>query len=524
MTTGLSKSRLMSYQQCDRKLWLSVHGPELAAVSDSNQARFDQGNEVGEFARREAEKSFGAATLIDVRPHGWKEGVRLCEEALARAGVQVLFEAPFIGGGIGVLVDIVVRAADGALTLVEVKSSTSLKGKPYVDDAAVQAWTMTAAGHAPDRVVLRLLDSSWVYQGDGDYGGLFKDINVTTEVQARFEKMPELVRKAQLTLEGMEPQTEPGKHCSKPFACGFGAHCQAWDAARKRPLPRNPVGMLLRRNMGTFTRAEKKALKGGTYADLSDLPETFPEDERTRAIVRSLREGKAWASGDLVKLLAAVPYPRYHFDFETIAFAVPRWKATRPYQQVPFQWSCHVEHGDRTVEHHEYLDISGDDPREECARKIVELMGKTGDGVVVVYSQSFEETRLKELARDFPEHAAGLKRVIARLVDLLPVFREHYFHPDLDASWSIKKVLPTVASELDYANLTEVQDGGGAQRAYLEAIASIDLRRKAEVSERMLMYCGRDTEAMLRLIRVAEKPLSQLDVGRRVQLLRVRWL
>lgn len=502
MTTGLSKSRLISYQQCDRKLWLSVHHPELAIVSGSAQASFDTGNEVGEFARREAERQSGVGTLIDVRPHGWKDGVRLCQEALARPGLQVLFEAPFIAGGIGVLVDIVVRAADGALTLIEVKSSSSLKGKPYVDDAAIQAWTMTAAGHAPDRVVLRLLDSSWVYQGDGDYGGLFKDIDVTAEVQERFERMPELVRNAQLTLEGIEPQTEPGKHCSKPFACGFGAHCQTWNASRKPTPPPNPVGILLRRNMGTLTRAEKKALKDGIYADLSDLPGDFPEDERTRAIVRSLCQGTVWASGELVKSLAAVPYPRYHFDFETIAFAVPRWKATRPYQQVPFQWSCHVEHADGTVEHHEYLDISGDDPREGCARKIVELMGKNGDGVVVVYSQSFEETRLKELARDFPEHAAGLKRVIARLVDLLPIFREHYFHPDLEASWSIKKVLPTVAPELSYSALTEVQDGGGAQRAYLEAIASIDIRRKAELSERMLMYCGRDTEAMLRLIRV----------------------
>jgi len=400
-----------------------------------------------------------------------------------------------------VLVDIVVRAASGALTLIEVKSSSSLKGKPYVDDAAIQAWTMTAAGHAPDRVVLRLLDSSWVYQGDGDYGGLFKDIDVTAEVQERFDRMLELVRNAQLTLEGTEPQTEPGKHCSKPFACGFEAHCQAWDAARKPPPPPNPVGILLRRNMGTFTRAEKKALTGGTYADLRDLPEAFPADERTRAIVRSMREGTAWASDDLQRSLAAVPYPRYHFDFETIAFAVPRWKSTRPYQQMPFQWSCHVEHADGTVEHHEFLDISGDDPRDECARRIVELMGKSGDGVVVVYSQSFEETRLTEMARDFPGHATGLIRVIARLVDLLPLFRAHYFHPDLDASWSIKKVLPTVAPDLDYGNLTEVQDGGGAQRAYLQAIADPSPSRRDELRSRMLAYCGRDTEAMLRLIR-----------------------
>ena len=136
-------------------------------------------------------------------------------------------------------------------------------------------------------------------------------------------------------------------------------------------------------------------------------------------------------------------------------------------------------------------------------RKIVSLMGIEADGVVVVYSQSFEETRLKELARDFPEHAAGLNRVISRLFDLLPIFREHYFHPDLNASWSIKKILPTIAPELSYANLVEVQDGGSAQHAYLESISTVDEHRRSDLRERMLAYCKRDTEAMLRMIRLA---------------------
>ena len=501
MTAGLSKSRLMSFQQCDRKLWLSVHRKDLELVSSGAQAVFDIGNEVGEFARRQAEVQFGVGTLIDVRPHGWTEGVARCESALAQAGLQVLFEAPFVASGVGVLVDIVIRDEDGLLTLIEVKSSTSLKGKPYVDDAAVQAWTMAAAGHAPDRVVLRLLDSSWVYQGDGDYAGLFVDIDVTAAVADRFEKMPELVRSAQRTLDGAEPEIAPGKQCGKPFPCGFAEHCQAWDAARKPSPTPNPVDILFRRYMGSFTRAEKKSLRDGTYVDLADLPGQFPEDARTRAIVRSLLRKTAWASDGLAAALADVPYPRYHFDFETIVFAVPRWKSTSPYQQVPFQWSCHVEQTDGSVEHHEFLDISGDDPRDDCARRIVELMGRKGDGVVVVYSQSFEETRLREMARDFPEHAAGLKRVIARLVDLLPIFRKHYFHPDQNASWSIKKVLPTIAPELDYTGLAEVRDGGGAQRAYLEAIITANEDRRDDLQKKMLAYCGRDTEAMLRLIR-----------------------
>jgi len=41
----------------------------------------------------------------------------------------------------------------------------------------------------------------------------------------------------------------------------------------------------------------------------------------------------------------------------------------------------------------------------------------------------------------------------------------HYYHPDQHGSYSIKAVLPTVAPELDYGELDEVQDGTAAQLA-----------------------------------------------------------
>ena len=504
MSHGLSKSRLLALLQCERKLWLSAHRPDLEVTSAGVQGVFDTGHEVGEFARRQESNRRGTGVLIDVRPHGWAEGVRRCVQALAAPGEQVLFEAPFVFGGdhgVGVLVDIVVKDEDGALTLIEVKSSTGLKGKPYLEDAAIQAWTMTQAGYPPDRVLLRLLDSQWVYAGDSNHDGLFVDLDVTAQVRERFASMAERVQRGHAVLGADEPPIEPGAHCTKPFACGFARHCGDWDAARKPPPVAHPVHLLLRRNMGRFSRAEKRCLTDGTYLGLANLPPAFPADERTRALVRSVLTHQAWVSAQLATMLAAVPYPRYHFDFETISWAVPRWRATRPYQQVSFQWSCHVEHADGRVEHHEFLDLSGDDPREACAREIIDLMGRADDGVVVVYAQSFEQTRLREMARDLPHHAAGLHRVMARLYDLLPVLRTHYYHPAQGSSWSIKQVLPTVAPELDYASLVEVQDGGSAQRAYLEAIAATEPARKAQLRERMLAYCERDTEAMLRLMR-----------------------
>ena len=68
-------------------------------------------------------------------------------------------------------------------------------------------------------------------------------------------------------------------------------------------------------------------------------------------------------------------------------------------------------------------------------------------------------------------------------------------------SWSIKAVIPTVAPELDYKALEEVQEGMGAQRAYLEAIdAETSAERKAYLRQRLLEYCKYDTLAMVRLV------------------------
>ncbi|WP_267875286.1 hypothetical protein [Massilia sp. Dwa41.01b] len=87
-----------------------------------------------------------------------------------------------------------------------------------------------------------------------------------------------------------------------------------------------------------------------------------------------------------------------------------------------------------------------------------------------------------------------------RIVDLLPVARERYYHPRQQGSWSIKHLLPAIAPDLRYDELEGVQDGGGAMAAYLEAIApTTTAERKGEIEGQLLAYCHLDTLAMVRL-------------------------
>ena len=494
----LSKSRLVDALQCPRKLWLAVNNPGCASQEGGRDAKAEEGERVGALPRDLAHRQCGSSEYVGVsEPLGWRGGTRRSAEVLDAGGPCALFEAPFAHGALSVIADIVVRHANGELWLIEVKSATKLAGKPYIDDAAFQSWVMTQCGHAPDRVLIRLIDSAWTYAGDDDYRGLFRDEDVTDEVRKRLPHVPALLHVCQDVVAAAEPATRTGKHCDKPYPCAFAEHCQAWEREHFGAPTAFPVSLIGGRFRGRLSAAEKQRIADEGWADLRELPARFVSDPRAKAIIASVRTGKATATKGLRAKLAALPYPRYHFDFETINPAIPLWAGTQPYQQVPFQWSCHVEQRDGSVEHHAFLDLSGGDPREECARRIVALMGKRG-GAVVVYFKPFEETRLKELARDLPHHAKGLQRVIAKLRDLLPIVGEHYYHPDLNGSFSIKAVLPTVAPELDYAQLSEVQDGGAAQLAWLEASAS-DTRaaRRAELEAALLAYCQRDTEAML---------------------------
>ena len=179
-------------------------------------------------------------------------------------------------------------------------------------------------------------------------------------------------------------------------------------------------------------------------------------------------------------------------------FVVPIWAGTRPYAQVPFQWSCHVEEEASVISHREFLADGTGDPRREFAETLVEVLGNAGP--IFVYSP-FECTCMRELANNFPDQALALNAAIGRVVDLLPIARNHYCHPEMRGSWSIKAVLPTIAPDLAYDNLA-VSDGGIAQVAFGEILQpETTPERRAELREGLLRYCERDTVAMVRVAR-----------------------
>ena len=174
-------------------------------------------------------------------------------------------------------------------------------------------------------------------------------------------------------------------------------------------------------------------------------------------------------------------------------------RAPGPYDTIPVQWSDHVLEQDGTLRHHEYLHDGSGDPRREFATSLLRALGS--DGTVVVYS-NYEENRLADLAGWLPDLAGEISRVRPRLLDLLAVIRSHVYDRAFNGSFSLKSVLPALVPALGYEDLA-IRDGGLASLAFLELAApETSAERRAELRGQLLAYCGRDTEALVRLFQL----------------------
>lgn len=483
MARGLSKTRLMSFRQCPRRLWLETHRPGLAPPPDpATQALFDTGHAIGTVAHRLYDRGAGALVEYD---GGLAAAMKMTDRLLRDPQVTPIFEATFEREGLLVRTDVLERQ-DHANRVVEVKASTSVH-EEHVEDCAIQAWVLEATRARPRAIALAHVHNQFVYGGDGNHAGLLVEQDVTAEALARAGEVPKWLHSARGALAGEEPRVRHGSRCFKPYRCPFIGHC--WPKA-EFPLTDLP---------GVGRKLDDFVARG--YADVRDVPEELisgTDQARFWNVVRASRPAVDHAA--LRAELAGLPYPRYHLDFETISFAVPAWPGTRPYQQVPFQWSLHVERSAQGEPAHlDCLDLSGEAPMRHVASRLVDAVGPVGP--VFMYT-GFERQCLATLAAFCTDLAEPLGRIAARLLDLHPIVKRHYCHPDLHGSWSIKAVIPTIAPDMDYSRLDEIQEGGAAQRAYLEAIdPATPAPRRDAIRERLLRYCAHDTLAMVRLAR-----------------------
>jgi len=484
---NLSKSKIIAFRQCRKRLWLEIKKTELIQVSNATQAKFNVGFKVGDIARSIYDPD-QTGILIDIEKEGFSQALAR-SQALSNADVPI-FEAGFSGNGLLAFADVMLpleKNGKRVWKMVEVKSSTSVKDY-HRDDIAVQSYVAQVAGFALHSISVAHIDSKWVYPGGGNYAGLLKEVDLTEPTLNKTKEVERWVTAARETLSGDEPAIETGDHCFAPFECGFYAYC-----TRNVVKPEFPIAWLPRLSA---SRAGK--LDAMRIVDLREVPDSMLNKTQQRVKQHTIAGTTYFDIKATSQILNAQPLPAYFLDFETVNLAVPIWAGTRPYQQVPFQFSLHVMDARDSISHIELLDISGSDPSRGFADKLVASCGEYGP--VYVYNAGFEGARIKELAQRFPDLAERLKNIASRLFDLLPIAKNHFYHPSQKGSWSIKKVLPALVPELDYANLEGVQDGAMAMTAFAEAIQpSTSSERKQVIHQQLLAYCKQDTWAMVKI-------------------------
>lgn len=485
----LTKSLFQSGRQCPKRLWLEVHRRDLMEWSTSAQARAEEGTRLGELARKQLGLEVDEER-VEVPDSDFDKALAQTYALLAELPIQrpILFEAAFEHEGVRVRVDALMRFLS-ADRLIEVKAGTK-PTEDYLWDCALQTWVLRGVGRPVHTVSLDLVDTGFVYTQEGDYHGLLTLDDYTEQVEALLPQVPALVAEFKAVMAGPQPDILTGRHCGVPYECPFLRHCRLTEPS----APAYPIEDLPYAKKDQISR-----IKASGYTDLRDVSDDLLKNPLQHRVVQAVRSGEVFVSADFAAALDRITYPRYYLDFETIAFAVPRWFGTRPYQQVPFQFSCHVEHADGQLEHRAFLDLTGENPASEFVAALLAAIGE--DGSILVWNKTFEISRLRELAAAFPQHASVLWSFVERIVDLMKIYREHYYHRDMHGSWSIKKVLPTIAPDLDYGMLG-VRDGNEAQDAYRRAIAPETSEAEREtIRQNLLDYCERDTCAMVRLAR-----------------------
>ncbi|WP_296894630.1 DUF2779 domain-containing protein [uncultured Methanobrevibacter sp.] len=477
----LSKSRYCEGVQCEKILWLNEHGQDTVDDKGS-EAILETGRKVGELAKG----LFGDYEDVD---YDNNIDVRIEKtRKLLKDGSNVIAEASFAFNNNFCSVDILKNDADG-VEIYEVKSSTEIK-EIYLDDISYQYFVLTNAGLNVKKTAIVYINNEYVRGSELDMAQLFNIEDVIDIVRQKQDEIRSNISRF-TDLGQNEPDIDIGPHCFDPYPCSYWQHCTG-----DLPTP-NVFDIAVMQRRSKF----KKYYEG--KISFEDLENENLNPKYLEQIDFELhdREPKIIKSA-IDDVLNSLKYPLYFIDYETCQHAIPEIEGTKPYQQIPFQYSLHIiEKEGSPLEHKEFLAEADDDNLiGNFAKSMIADMPE--DGSVIVYNKAFEATRNREIAEMYPEFKEDMGRFNANMVDLMVPFRErNYYTRQMQGSYSIKKVLPALFPddpELDYNELSLVHKGDEASNAFLN-LKDKNPEEQKPIRKALLDYCRLDTLAMVKI-------------------------
>lgn len=481
-----SKSLYTRGLQCPKSLWLKKRKPSvLTAPSSSKEAIFSNGDDVGTLAH----SLFPNGKEIEFDGSSFDEKIRQSKEWIEQ-GESVIYEATFKYDDVLVMVDILVFK-EGKAHIYEVKSSTFLK-EVYKNDVAIQYYVLSGLGYEVGSANVVHINSDYVRAEELELEKFFVIEDISEIVKEKQKDIPLRLQEFREMLKGEEPKVEIGMHCLNPYECDACEYC--WE--EQRGIPDYSVF-----NIARLKWEKRFELYHSGITKLEEIEDLTPFNEGQRFQILSEKNPQIIIKKDKIQsFLSTLKYPIYHLDFETFQQSIPQWKGISPYEQIPFQYSLHIDYGDGRLEHREFLAKEGSDPREALVKSLLKDIPQ--DVMLMAYNASFERGVTHKLSRAFEEYSQELKNIASNIIDLMTPFAEKdYYHPEMRGSYSIKKVLPALVPEMKeaYKKLGLIHDGGEAMESYASLHLMSEEQRKA-YREALLKYCHLDTLAMVKVL------------------------
>lgn len=484
---SLSKTKYCKCVQCKKIIWLNKYKPELA-VQTTRESVVENGAKVGELAKSLFGKYEGIEFNIDLNVM-----IEQTKELLKNKP-NIITEASFNYNNNFCSVDILKNDEDG-VEIYEVKSSTEIHNI-YIDDASYQCYILSNLGLNVKKVCIVYINNQYVLGKELEIDKLFNIEDITDIAMSKQNEIKnniEMLNKyMEVHNENNEPITDIGIKCSEPHDCEYWEYCT-------RNLPKPNIF-----DIAGGMRKDKKFEK--YYEGKISFEELQYEDLNPKYLEQidfELHDLEPKIDKDAIReIMDSLVYPLYFIDYETFQLAVPEIEGTRPYQQLPFQYSLHIiESKGAPIEHKEFLAEVGD---KDFIRHFAESMIKDmpRNGSVIIYNKSFEPARNNEIARMYPDLKEEMDRLNSNMVDFLEPFKQRkYYTKEMHGSASIKAVLPALYPddpELDYHNLPVVHNGGEASEAFL-SLKDKNKEEQEEIRHGLLVYCELDTYAMVKL-------------------------
>ena len=487
MNENLSKSKYCKGIQCKKILWLDKYKPD-EKVDTARKSVLENGSRVGILAKG----LFGKYEDIP-----YSEDLSLMIQRtneLLKNKPNIITEASFEYNHNFCSVDILKNDIDG-VEIYEVKSSSDIS-QIYYDDVFYQYYVLTNLGLNVKKASIVYINRDYIRYGDLDIHKLFNIEDVTDLAKSNLPNIKNNIDDINNFINKYNKDNEPevplSISCFEPYLCSYWQYCT-------KALPKPNV----------FDIAKMKTINKLKYYNLGlirfdDFKNTDINPKYLEQINFELENLEPKINKEAIKnLMDSLKYPLYFIDYETFQLAVPEYEGTKPYQQLPFQYSLHIirDEDAKTIEHKEFLaQIDDKDFLRHFAQSMIKDIPDNGS--VIIYNNSFEPSRNRELARMFPDLADELNRINSQIVDfLVPFRRRDYYMKEFEGSYSIKKVLPALYpddSELDYHSLPVVHNGEEASDTFL-SLKGKSKEEQETLRNGLLVYCKLDTLAMVKI-------------------------